>query len=134
MIENEIEQFLQAARFAVAGTSADSSKYGNKVLKALAKHGKQVVGLHPVVTNIEGISVFKRLADLPEPVQSLSIVTPPAVTATVVADAIEHGVQSIWMQPGAENEEAIRTAREHGITVIAGGPCILVALALQSSP
>jgi predicted CoA-binding protein len=80
------------------------------------------------VTDIDGIPVYRSLADLPEPVQSLSIVTPPAVTAKVVAEAIEHGVQSIWMQPGAENEEAIIAARESGIDVIAGGPCVLVAL------
>lgn len=131
MADSEIERFLQAKHFAVAGASSDPAKYGNKVLKALAKHGKSVVGLHPVVTDIDGISVYPRLADLPEPVQSLSIVTPPPVTAKVVADAIEHGVQSIWMQPGAENEQAIQAAREHGIEVIAGGPCVLVSLALS---
>ncbi len=132
MQEQEIEMFLNAERFAVAGASADPSKYGNKVLKALARHGKQVVGLHPVVTEVDGLPVFPSLAKLEQPVQSLSIVTPPAVTAKIVADAIEHGVQSIWMQPGAENEQAIQAARQHGISVIAGGPCVLVSLALKS--
>lgn len=130
MQANEIQRFLSASRFAVAGASADPSKYGHKVLKALAAHGKQVVGLHPVVRDVGGIPVYSNLADLPEPVQSLSIVTPPAVTAKVVADAIEHGVKSIWMQPGAENDQAIQAAREHGIEVIAHGPCVLVSLAL----
>lgn len=131
MIDKEIEQFLTAERFAVAGASADPSKYGNKVLRALAKHGKQVVGLHPVVAEVEGIAVYPSLADVPEPIQSLSIVTPPSVTAKVVDEAIEHGVETIWMQPGAENEQAIQTARAHGIVVIAGGPCVLVSLALK---
>lgn len=130
---SNIERFLNAKRFAVAGASADPSKYGHKVLKALATHGKQVVGLHPIVKDIDGISVYAHLSELPEPIESLSIVTPPVVTAKVVADAIEHGVRSIWMQPGAENEAAIRAAREHGIEVIAGGPCVLVSLALGHS-
>lgn len=131
MIDKEIEQFLNANRFAVAGASADPSKYGHKVLKALAKHGKDVVGLHPVVAEVDGIPVYPSLADVPVPIQSLSIVTPPAVTAKVVNDAIEHGVETIWMQPGAENEQAIQAARQHGITIIAGGPCVLVSLALK---
>ena len=130
MSQPEIERFLQAQRFAVAGASADPTKYGHKVLRALANHGKAVVGLHPVVTEVAGIAVYPSLADVPEPVQSLSIVTPPAVTTKVVADAIEHGVKSIWMQPGAENAEAIAAAQAHGIEVIAGGPCVLVSLAL----
>ncbi len=131
MFDQEIQRFLNAERFAVAGASSDRSKYGNKVLRALAQHEKQVVGLHPVVTDIDGIAVYPSLADVPESVQSLSIVTPPAVTAKVVNDAIEHGVKSIWMQPGAENPAAIAAAREHGIEVIAGGPCVLVSLALS---
>ncbi len=128
MDKDQIQRFLSAEHFAVAGASADRSKYGNQVLRALAHHGKQVVGLHPVVTEIEGIPVYRSLADTPQPIESLSIVTPPAVTDKIVAQAIELGVRSIWMQPGAESAAAIQAAQEHGIDVIAGGPCILVAL------
>ena len=32
------------------------------------------------------------------------------------------------MQPGAESEAAIKTAEQLGLTVIANGPCVLVAL------
>jgi uncharacterized protein len=100
-------------------------------LRALAAHGKQVVGIHPVENEVEGVPTYKSLADAPEPIQSLSIVTPPRVTETIVAQAIEQKVRSIWMQPGAESETAIEQARQHGIEVIAGGPCLLVSLSLS---
>ena len=32
------------------------------------------------------------------------------------------------MQPGAESVEAVRAAEELGLSVIAGGPCLLVVL------
>jgi len=37
-------------------------------------------------------------------------------------------VKRVWMQPGAESEEAIRTAEALGMNVIAGGPCLLVVM------
>ena len=76
---------------------------------------------------IEGQTAYATLADAP-PVESLSIVTPPPVTEQIVEQAIAAGVQHIWMQPGAESEAAIERARSGGLTVIASGPCLLVAL------
>ncbi|MGN6546610.1 MAG: CoA-binding protein [Aureliella sp.] len=128
MLEAEIKRFLSAEHFAVAGASPNREKYGNKCLRALKQHGKNVVGIHPTATNVEGVPTYKSLAEVPGQVESLSIVTPPKVTETIVAEAIERGVRSVWMQPGAESEQAILTAREHGLDVIAGGPCLLVTI------
>lgn len=62
-----------------------------------------------------------------------SIITQPEVTEEIVEDAIAtasgcDGIGHLWMQPGAESAKAIRRAREAGLTVIAGGPCVLVEL------
>ena len=131
MYESEIQRFLSARNFAVAGASPDRSKYGNKVLRALLQRQKQVVAIHPLATDVEGVRAFKSLSDLPEAVESLSIITPPSVTEKIVADAIGSGVRSIWMQPGAESDAAIELARASGIDVIAGGPCLLVAVGFR---
>jgi uncharacterized protein len=45
-----------------------------------------------------------------------------------VAQAISLGIKNIWMQPGAESAAAVELAEQAGANVIAGGPCILVAL------
>ncbi len=74
------------------------------------------------------MKAFASVNDLPSPVDALSIVTPPLATRQVVAEAIAAGVKQIWMQPGAEDEQAIRDAQQQGLVVIAGGPCILVAI------
>ena len=68
------------------------------------------------------------LAVLPVPVKAISVITPPAITEQVVRDAAAAGVTHIWMQPGAESDEAIRLAEAAGMAVIAGGPCLLVVL------
>jgi len=66
---------------------------------------------------------------LPLVPEALSIITPPEVTRQVIADAIAAGVQHIWMQPGAEHEQASESARKAGVNVIDDGSCILVLLA-----
>ncbi|MGI9474087.1 MAG: CoA-binding protein [Rubripirellula sp.] len=124
---NDIDTFLAASTFAVAGASNDRDKYGNKVLRAYLQNGFAVIPIHPRESMIEGQTAYPSLTDSPS-VESLSIVTPPAVTELIVEQAIEMGVKHIWMQSGAENQSAIDRAAEAGLTVIAGGPCILVAL------
>ncbi len=125
------QTFLNASSFAVAGASRDRSKYGNKVFRALLASGRSVFPINPTANQIEDQAAFSSLLNLAAPVESVSIVTPPAVTRRVVADAIAAGVKNIWMQPGAENDQASRQARAAGLNVIDDGSCILVHLALE---
>ncbi len=131
---SDTRAFLNAFRFAVAGASRDRSKYGNKVFRALIASGRKTYPINPASGEIENHAAFDSISDLPEAIESLSIVTPPAVTRRVVADAIAAGVKNIWMQPGAEDDEASRAARAAGLNVIDDGSCILVLLALEKRP
>jgi len=123
-----IEKFLNARTFAVAGASNRPHKYGNKVFRALLAAGRDAYPLNPAQDEIEGHRAYPSIADLPIVPEALSVITPPEVTRRVVADAIAAGVHHIWMQPGAEEEQASRSAREAGINVIDDGSCILVLL------
>jgi uncharacterized protein len=129
---NIVEQFLNAGTFAVAGASQDQSKYGNKVFRALVASGRTVYPLNPSAPDIEGHPAFASISDLPIVPESLSIVTPPHVTRQVVQHAIAAGVKNIWMQPGAEDEQASQAAREAGLNVIDDGSCALVLLAIEA--
>lgn len=128
-----IEAFLAGDTFAVAGASADRSKYGNKVLRCYLQHGRTAYAVNPRANakEIEGAPCVPDPASLPEPVHGLSIITPPKITAQLVEDAARAGIRHIWMQPGAESEEAIERAGELGVSVIAGGPCLLVVLGFR---
>ena len=126
-----IETFLSSDSYAVAGASTNPSKYGNKVFHALLRTGRTVYPLNPNSSTVDGHAAYAALADLPLAPEALSIVTPPEITAQIIQDAISTGVKSIWMQPGAENPEASKLAREAGMNVIDDGSCILVALTLD---
>ena len=126
--EDRIEAFLSEGPWAVVGASTDRSKYGNKVLRCYLQNGREAFPVHPKETEIEGLQAYPNLASLPEKPHGISIITPPHVTAAVVDEAAGLGIRHIWMQPGAEGEEALERAEAAGIEPIAGGPCLLVVL------
>jgi predicted CoA-binding protein len=127
-VQQNIDTFLEAGAFAVVGASVVRSKYGNKVLRCYQQHGRVVYPINARAAEVEGLKAYPSLASLPVPVKAISVITPPAITEQVVQEAAAAGVTHIWMQPGAESDVAIRAAESQGMSVIAGGPCLLVVL------
>jgi predicted CoA-binding protein len=127
----DLQGFLAAGSFAVAGASHNPDKYGHMVFQALLRSGRDVYPVNPTADQIAGRPAYPRVGDIPVAVAALSIVTPPEVTRAVVVDAIAAGVQHIWMQPGAEDASASKAAREAGLNVIDDGSCILVLLSRE---
>lgn len=126
-----IAEFLAQKRFAVVGASADRSKYGNKVLRSYLQHDRDAVPVNPKDPVVEGRTAYKSLSDIPGRPDAVSVITPPKVTEAVVEEAGRLGIRHIWMQPGAESDAAVSRARQLGMSVIAGGPCLLVALGFR---
>jgi predicted CoA-binding protein len=131
--QEQIKQFLAGKRFAVVGASKDRAKYGNKVLRAYLQNHRDAIPVNPGADQIEGLTAYRDLASVPSDVDGVSIITPPAVTEKVVEQALQRGIKHIWMQPGAESAAAIESAENAGANVIAGGPCLLVALRYRES-
>lgn len=132
-LDEKIDTFLAANAFAVAGASDDPYKYGHRCYKCYLQKGRKAFPVNPTATTVLGNPCFKNLSSLPEPVDSLSIITPPPVTEKIVDEAITCGIKNIWMQPGAESESAIAKAEQAGINVIHGGACLLVVLGYRGA-
>jgi predicted CoA-binding protein len=126
--QTAIDTFLQAPAFAVAGASRNREKYGNKVLRCYLQNDRRAIPINPGCKEVEGQTCYPSIEAIPKKIKSLSVITSPSVTEQIVDDAIEAGVENIWMQPGAENALAVSNAESAGINVIAGGPCVLVVL------
>lgn len=127
-IQDQIGTFLSAEAFGVVGASSNRQKFGNRVLRCYLQHGRRAVPVNPNEAGIEGVPCVKSVQDLPPEVKSISMITPPAVTEQIVPLAIAHGIENIWMQPGAESQAAVALCRAKGINVIADGSCLLVVL------
>jgi predicted CoA-binding protein len=126
--EDPIERFLTSPAYGVVGASPRRHKYGNKVLRCYQQNGRHVIPVNPRETVIEGSNCVATVLDLPDDVQSISVITPPPVTERVVEEAIRKGIKHVWMQPGAESDQAVAACEAAGINVIADGSCVLVVL------
>lgn len=127
-IQQQIEKFLESPAFGVIGASTNPQKYGNKVLRCYLQNARKAIPVNPNEPEIEGIPCVAAISDLPPEVASVSMITPPGVTAQLVPLAIAKGIKNIWMQPGAEHPDSVLFCRQHGVNVIADGSCLLVVL------
>jgi len=123
-----VRAFLASPPFAVVGASSDPSKFGYRVLRKYLEHDLPVTPVNPKGGRIEGLAVARTLADVEPRPGAISVITPPDVTTGVVRDAIELGIRHIWLQPGAESDEAVRLAAAADVSLLHGGPCVLVEL------
>jgi predicted CoA-binding protein len=129
--DDNIDRFLEGRPHAVVGASRDRSKYGNKVLRAYLQRNRPVFAVNPHADEVEGLRAFATLSSAPQPIHGVSIVTPPAISEQVTADAIALGIGHLWFQPGAESKAAVSAAQAAGLNVIFGGPCALVVLGFR---
>ena len=113
-----IEEFINRRVWAVVGASTDSGKTGNQVFRTLRAAGYVVYGVNPRDGEIEGEKLYRSLADLPEQPEVVDIVVPPKITEEIVRQCAELGLSRVWMQPGAESEEAIQYCHDHDIEVV----------------
>jgi hypothetical protein len=84
-----------------------------------------VVPVHQEAAELEGDACVPSLASLPEPADGVLVVVPPVRATEVVKQAHEAGIRRVWLQQGAQSEEAVRFCREHGMQVVAN-ECILM--------
>lgn len=120
-----ITDFINRRVWAVVGASQDRDKFGNRVFRSLRDAGYIVYPVNPRGGKVEGADVYTSLADLPESVEVIDLVVPPAITEQVVKEANQLGLSRVWMQPGAESEQAIAYCDEHGMQVVHGA-CAMV--------
>lgn len=126
--KQQIDKFLASPTIGVVGASSNRSKFGNKVLRCYQQHKHPAIPVHPAQQEIEGLAAVASVAELPDGVESISVITPPQITEKVVQQAVAKGIKNIWMQPGAQSDTAISYCAKHGINLIADGTCVLVVL------
>ena len=120
-----IRNFLDQKTLAVVGVSRSEKKFSYRLYKTLKTKGYQLFPVNPNTARIDEEICFCNIQSLPQPVDGVVIVVPPNQTEKVVKDAVAAGINHIWIQQGAESEEAIGFCKKNGINVI-HHQCILM--------
>lgn len=103
---------------AVVGLSTDPTKAAHSVPAAMQAYGWRVIPVNPHAEELLGEKVYRRLADIPEPVDVVNVFRPAAETADVVRQAAEIGAKAVWLQLGIISSEARAIAAEHGMLYV----------------
>ena len=121
----EIQEFVSLEKIALVGVSRTAGKFSNAAYKELKTKGYTVFGVNSAGGAVDGDPIYPSLAALPEPVGGALVFVKPERAAEVVKECAAQGIQQIWLQQGAQSDEALRLCAEHGIRVVSG-ECILM--------
>jgi predicted CoA-binding protein len=120
-----IRKFTESKEFAFIGISRDPKKFSRSVYKELLKKGYKMHPVNPNIDTIDGARCYKDMSELPAGISHALVMTPKAHTAGAVEHAIQHGIQHIWLQQGAETQEALEVAKQNGVNLVYGA-CIMM--------
>src|SRR5262245_53549579 len=101
-----------STKIAVVGANNHPRKYGNIIFKDLLARGYTVYPVNLHEPTVEGHTAYRTLADLPEPVDIVDVVTPPASTLQVLKDAAEAKLPLVWLQDGSFDDRVLAQAAD----------------------
>jgi uncharacterized protein len=102
----------------VVGLSADPTKSAHSVPAAMQAYGWRVIPVNPHADELLREKVYRRLADIPEPVEFVNVFRPSADTPDIVRQAVDVGAKAVWLQLGIMSAEARTIAAEHGVLYV----------------
>jgi predicted CoA-binding protein len=116
---DKLRRILKASRtIAVVGLSAQWHRPSYFAAKYMQEHGYRVIPVNPTYPEILGEKSYKRLADIPEPVDVVDCFRKSSEISALADEAIAIGAKVLWMQLGVENAEARRKAEAAGLEVV----------------
>ena len=111
---------------AVVGASNKPERYSHQAVVLLAQKGHAVYPIHPALAEIDGHRVFKKLADVPVPVHTVTLYVSPALSGGLAGDLLAARPVRVIFNPGTENPELEEKLAAAGIAVVQA--CTLVLL------
>jgi predicted CoA-binding protein len=117
---------------AVVGATDNPRKYGNLIYLDLKEKGFRVYPVNPTRATVDGDPAFATLAELPEAPDIVNFVVPPTRTLRVLKQAKGLGFTTVWVQPGAENEDVLSYLDEQDFDYLANA-CIMVRARVRST-
>jgi uncharacterized protein len=114
------------SRVVILGASNQPHRYSNMALHSLLKHGHEVIPVHPVIPEIDGIKVTKKIADITGEVDTVTLYIGSSRVEEIAEEIIALNPKRIISNPGTETEILKKKALDAGIEYIEG--CTLVML------
>ncbi len=116
-----LRHILTSAKIiAMVGASANPARPSHGVMRSLQSRGYRVIPVNPNLAGpmLNGERVYRRLADIAEPVDMVDVFRNSDAAGGVADEAIAIGARFLWMQLGVINAPGAARARKAGLTVV----------------
>ena len=114
---------------AIIGASGNRNKFGNKAVRAFRQQGYTVYPVNPNATEIEGLSAYRSVRELPVRPEMISVYVPPPVLLKILPDIAARGCDELWLNPGTESDAVLVEAERLGLNVIQA--CSIVGVGIS---
>jgi len=118
----------QKKKTLVVGASEKPYRYANKAIRRLLRYGHEVVPLAPRAGQVAGIPFMTGFPEIKD-VHTVTLYISPARQPDYYDYLISLKPKRIIFNPGTENPELLKKARENGIETVEN--CTLVMLVTQ---
>jgi len=114
---------------AIIGASNNRAKFGNKAVRAFRQQGYTVLPVNLKEMEIEGLTAYRTIRDVPVRPRMVSVYLPPQVLLKILPDIAAKGCDELWLNPGTESDEVLAEAERCGLNVIQA--CSIVGVGMS---
>lgn len=121
------ETLPQLRNIAVIGLSPRPERDSHRVSAYIQQAGYRILPVNPAHADAEilGERVHARLADIPQPIDTVVVFRRSEQTDEPIDDAIAAGAKTVWLQLGIVNPAGLRRARDAGLRAVENR-CLMV--------
>ena len=112
------EILKETKTIAVVGISNKPGRDSGRIALFLKDRGYNVIGVHPVQKNFEGIKIYQKLTDIEQDIDIVNVFRNSNSIPGLIPDVLIKKPKVLWLQLGIRNDEAVKPAEEEGIQVI----------------
>lgn len=109
---------MSAGTIAIVGASTDRRKYGNIAVRAYIEQGWMVYPVNPNAAEVEGLTAYASIRDVPAPLDRVSVYLPPDKLVGELANIAAKDPGEVWLNPGTESAAVLAEARRLGLNII----------------
>ncbi len=113
-----IEQIVNQQNIAIAGVSISKKKTRSSVYNELKKKGYNVFAINSKMDTFDGDKCYKSVKELPDEVNVVFISTKPHNGINIIKEAVEKGIEYIWIQQGAESDEIVDFCKSKNLNFV----------------
>jgi predicted CoA-binding protein len=103
--------FNSYKRLAFVGLSGDPKSFSRGVFKFLSEQGYEIYPVNPALEQVENQKCYKSIDSVPA-VEAVLFFTNPRVTSELLSACKAKGIEHVWFQQGAADEEVLNIARQ----------------------